>query len=126
MQEAVRSFQSSSNFDPFSDDGKIMQSMSIKLLEDGNGKFLRCITHEYDDLSRIVHVSNLIRRVLYDPATHFSVVELRSGRVTEKNTPVGNQLYVLVNKGSDFKVTERPEPVALTMAVCHDQNPMTR
>ena len=27
---------------------------------------------------------------------------------------------------SDFKVTERSAPVALTMAVCHDQNPMTR
>lgn len=104
MQEAVRSVQVSSNFDQFSDDEKIMQSMSIKLRENENGEFLHYITQEHDDLSRIVHVSNLIRRVLYDQTTHFSVVESRSGRVTEKNTPVGNQLYALVNKGLALQV----------------------
>lgn len=104
MQEAGRSVQASSNFDPFSDDEKILQSMSIRFFQDKNGKFTRYITHEHDDLSRIVQVSNLIRRVLYDPTTHFRVVKSRSGRVTEKNTPVGNQLYALVNKGLALQV----------------------
>lgn len=104
MQEAGRSVQASSNFDSFSDDEKILQSMSIRFFQDKNGKFLRRITHEHDDLSRIIQVSNLVRRALYDATTHFNIIESRFGSVIDKNTSVGDQLYALINRGLFLQV----------------------